>query len=69
MSKEMGIVTGKFPQLPVFKTLVVIGGAIFLIQMAPIAQDARYRLECIESVGKEYNSSLYGTLRCNGAEG
>ena len=65
----MGIITGKFPQLPVFKTLAVVGGVLLLIQMAPIAQDARYRLECIESVGKEYNSSLNGTLRRNGAEG
>jgi hypothetical protein len=54
MSKAMGIITGKFPQLPVFKTLVVIGGSIFLIQMAPIAQDARNRNECIESWKQEY---------------
>ena len=66
----MSLVTGKFPkQLPMFKTLEVIGDAILLIQMASIAQDARNQLQCIESVGKEHNSSLYGTLRCNGAEG
>ena len=67
MSKDMGIVTGKFPQLPVFKTLVVIGGAIFLKQMAPIAQDARYRNECVESWRQEKGySDVKFTRFCNG---
>ena len=48
MSKEMGIITGKLPQIPIFKTLAVIGAAIFLIQMDPISKDAHYRVKCIE---------------------
>ena len=48
MSKEMGIVTGKLPQIPIFKTLAVIGAATFLIQMDPISKDAHYRVQCIQ---------------------
>ena len=48
MSREIGIITGKLPQIPIFKTLAVIGAAIFLIQMDPISKDAHYRVKCIQ---------------------
>ena len=58
----MGIVTGKFPQLPVFKTIVVLGGAVFLCQvarlMAPISEQARKCNQCVEEF-VEFNLMEY----------
>ena len=47
--KEIGIVTGRMPQLPVFKTLVALGGAVFLFQMGSISQQARTWNHCVDN--------------------
>ena len=47
--KEIGIVTGTMPQLPVFKTLVALGGAVFLFQMGSISQQARTWNHCVDN--------------------
>ena len=47
--KEIGIVTGTMPQLPVFKTLVALGGAVFLLQMGSITQQARVWNHCVDN--------------------
>ena len=47
--KEIGIVTGTMPQLPVFKTLAALGGAVFLLQMGSITQQARVWNHCVDN--------------------
>ena len=47
--KEIGIVTGTMPQLPVFKTLAALGGAVFLFQMGSISQQARTWNHCVDT--------------------
>ena len=47
--KEIGIVTGTMPQLPVFKTLVALGGTVFLFQMGSISQQARTWNHCVDT--------------------
>ena len=47
--KEIGIVTGTMPQLPVFKTLAALGGAVFLFQMGSISQQARTWNHCVDN--------------------
>ena len=43
---------------PVLATFAVIYGAI---QIAPIAQDARYRIQCIEKTGADWSAISYCT--------
>ena len=47
--KEIGIVTGTMPQLPAFKTLVALGGAVFLFQMGSISQQASTWNHCVDN--------------------
>ena len=47
--KEIGIVTGTMPQLPVFKTLAALGGTVFLFQMGSISQQARTWNHCVDT--------------------
>ena len=47
--KEIGIVTGTMPQLPAFKTLVALGGTVFLFQMGSISQQARTWNHCVDN--------------------
>ena len=47
--KEIGIVTGTMPQLPAFKTLAALGGAVFLFQMGSLTQQARTWNHCVDN--------------------
>ena len=47
--KEIGIVTGTMPKLPVFKTLTALGAAVFLFQMGSITKQARTWNHCVDN--------------------
>jgi len=47
--KEIGIVTGTMPQIPAFKTLTALGGAVFLFQKGPISEQAKTWNHCVDN--------------------
>ena len=71
--KEIGIdLISKLRRLPVFKTLVVLGGAVFLAQMTlfmlPISQQARKWNVCLDAVSADASLSRDPSLQTEEAQ-